>query len=252
MKNNFNLDLNILPTFDWFNYFLSNEKKLLHISYEDENTLSHDEVKLIKESLQIWQLGEGSPGNNLRKMIQKYAQKNNRHNFIEIMEKFLDDEKRHSQLLLQFMEFHDIKCKNKMFIDDFFRSLRKIMGLQCSIIMLVTGEIIALSYYHTLSKITTSKALPVICKQMLQDELMHIVLQSDTLYRFTLKNGRIKNILILIFRNVGMFIAVLIAWGHFKKIFKKGGHNLFSFYGTSQNVLKQSKQIIINWRKKYH
>ena len=189
MIENFKLDINISSTFDWNNWFIVNDENLLHIPYEDENKLSDKEINMIKHSLQVWQLGEGSPGNNLRKQVKQYAEKNGKHNFVQTMEKLLMEEKRHSQLLSQFMKFHGIALKDRIFIDIFFRSLRKVGGLQCSIIMLITGEIIALSYYKALSEITTSKVLPVICKQMIQDELMHIALSSDTLYKFALENG---------------------------------------------------------------
>ena len=246
MIENSELDLPILSTFDWNNWFIENDKNLLHIPYEDEDKLSDEEINMIKHSLQVWQLGEGSPGNNLRKQVKQYVEKNGRHDFAQVMEKLLMEEKRHSQLLSQFMSFHGIALKNKMFIDNLFRFLRKIGGLQCSIIMLITGEIIALSYYKALSEITTSEVLPVICKQMIQDELMHIALSSDTLYKFALENGSLKNGVVSRFRNVGLFIAVMIAWKHFKQIFINSGCSFNSFYGTSKRLLNQSKQIVRN------
>ncbi len=83
------------------------------------------------------------------------------------------------------MEIYQIDTTEKLWIDNVFRHLRKMMGLECEVIILVTAEMIALSYYTALSNATKSELLKTICSQMLNDELKHVVLQSDTLFRIS-------------------------------------------------------------------
>lgn len=81
---------------------------------------------------------------------------------------------------------------------------------------------IALSYYTALANATNSKLLRTICVQMLNDELMHVVLQSDTLYRISKNRNQIVNNLVRLIRKCLMRCTVFVVWHQYKKLFRKG------------------------------
>ena len=84
---------------------------------------------------------------------------------------FILEENRHSQTLKRYLDIYGIKPENTMWIDTIFRMLRKLMGLECEVTILVMAEMITLSYYTAFSNATHSELLKTMCKQMLNDEL---------------------------------------------------------------------------------
>ncbi len=76
-------------------------------------------------------------------------------------------------------------------------------GLKGEVTVLVTAEMIALTYYDALAKSTDSPVLKSICEQMLHDELPHIMFQSHTLQYF--KNGPAFNFARMIVMEITSF-----------------------------------------------
>ena len=73
------------------------------------------------------------------------------------------------------MKWHRVPEKKYSVLDSIFRRLRQVNGIRSEVTVLVTAEIIALSYYTALKNATKSSALKSICSQMLHDELPHVV-----------------------------------------------------------------------------
>ena len=141
------------------------------------------------------------------------------------------------------MEIYDIQPLENIWIDKVFRVLRKLMGLECKVIVLVTAEMIALSYYTALSNATNSTLLKTICKQMLQDELKHVVFQSYTLHKISRKRNKILNTIVRAIRKGIMRITLQVVWIKYKKLFIKGGYSKKQFKTDSISYLNQSIQI---------
>lgn len=117
------------------------------------------------------------------------------------------------------------------------------MGFECEVIILVTAEMIALSYYTALSNATNSNLLKTICTQMLNDELKHVVLQSDTLHRISKSRNEIINKLIRKIRMFVMRVTVFVVWHKYKNLFIKGGYKYKKFKKYSIEYLKESINI---------
>lgn len=141
------------------------------------------------------------------------------------------------------MEIYDIEPVKKLWIDNVFRILRKMMGLECEVIILVTAEMIALSYYTALSNVTNSTLLKTICSQMLNDELKHVVLQSSTLYRISKDRNKIINNLMRKIRMLVMRLTVFVVWHKYKELFIKGNFEYKKFKKYSIEYLKESINI---------
>ncbi len=165
----------------WKKYFIANDRKRLQIDFSREKDLTEVEKKLIFPSIQAFQKGEASNGNFLMRVVEDFAYKNHEEDYIEAMRQFVKEENWHSAYLKKYMDYHDVQSKDSTFLDRCFRRLRQLGGIKCEITVLVTAEIIALTYYDALSRCTASPALKEICAQMLNDELPHIMFQSYTL-----------------------------------------------------------------------
>lgn len=141
------------------------------------------------------------------------------------------------------MEVYHIRTVSRLWIDDIFRLLRKLMGLECEVIILVTAEMIALSYYTALSNATNSALLKTICRQMLNDELKHVILQSDTLFRISGNRSEMLNIFVRIIRKFIMSITAIVVWSKYKDLFLKGNYTRKIFYRHCMEYLKESIAI---------
>ena len=163
---------------------------------------------------------------------------------------FVLEENRHSQTLKKYMEIYNIAPVSRIWLDNVFRILRKIMGLECEIIVLVTAEMIALSYYTALGNATNSKLLKTICKQMLNDELKHVVLQSDTLHRISKKRYKLINVIVRQIRKILMRVTLFIVWNKYKNLFIKGGYQYKKFKKYCMEYLEESIYIEKNGKIK--
>lgn len=232
-----------LRDFNWIEYFKYNNSHLLKLDFTNNTELSNKEKNLITPSIKAFQIGEGSEGKHLTKVVEKFALKSNYKEYTEIMRWFIIEENRHSQTLKKYMEIYDIKPIKKLWIDNIFRILRKMMGLECEVIILVTAEMIALSYYTALANATNSVLLKTICTQMLNDELKHVVLQSDTLYRISKNRNKVINNLIRKIRKLVMRATVFTVWHKYKELFRQGNYTYEILKQHSMEYLKESIEI---------
>lgn len=232
-----------IKNFDWIGYFKYNNSHLIKLDYSLNDELTEEEKKLVFPSIKAFQIGEGSDGKHLSKTVKDFAERTNYHSFPEIMKWFIFEENRHSQTLKKYLDVYGTEVEQKLWIDNIFRFLRKLIGIECKVIVLVTAEMIALSYYDALSDSTNSKLLKNICEQMLNDELKHVVLQSDTLNRISLDRSKLVNNISRTIRKAMMSITSFIVWRKYKKVFEKGGYTKKLFKENCKFYLYESIAI---------
>ena len=232
-----------LKGFDWNKYFEYNSSHLIKLDYSNNKELTEKEKELITPSIRAFQIGEGSEGKHLKKVVEKFAKKTNDEEYIKAMDWFVLEENRHSMTLKKYMEVYGIKPIEKNWIDNVFRFLRKLMGLECEVVVLVTAEMIALSYYTALSNATNSKLLKDICSQMLHDELRHVVFQSYTLHKISIIRNKFINKIVREIRKFLMRITLNVVWIKYKDLFEKGNYSKEIFKKESLEYLKQSIDI---------
>lgn len=231
-----------LQGFRWTEYFPYNNSHLMKLDYSVRD-LTEEEKALISPSIRAFQIGEGSEGTHLRRVVKRFAQQSGYPEYIEIMDWFIKEENRHSQTLKKFMELYGIAAVSKLWLDNTFRFLRKMLYLECEVVVLVTAEIIALSYYAALSNATGSKLLKTICAQMLHDELRHVVLQSDTLHRISKNRSESRNRLVRTLRRRVMGITAFVVWHKYKELFLRGGYPYQTFKEHCFAYLTESIRI---------
>lgn len=223
--------------FDWVAYFENNHRHRLQIDFSEEPELTPEEKRQIFPSIRIFQKGEASEGRFLLNCAEHYAREHNVPEYAQAMTWFVREENWHSAYLKRFMDYHQIPARPHSFLDSIFRFLRKIGGLRSEIIVLVTAEMIALSYYRALAECVPSPALKEICRQMLRDELPHIVFQSYTLYK--LKSHLPERLL----RILLMEITMTVVWFSIKKVFRAGGYSYRRLASDCLGYLRQSIKI---------
>lgn len=228
---------------DWTAYFHFNNQHLLFLDYSEKGGLSSEERKLITPSIQAFQLGEGSEGRHLKRAAKRFAERSGYQRYPEMMDCFIGEENRHSQILKKYMEIYGIPCVSHHALDTIFRFLRKGMGIEGEIMVLVTAEMIALSYYSALSAATHSKLLKTICSQMLQDEYMHVIFQSETLHRIYSHRNPRANKCMAVFRWGFMNTVLSLVWMKYRELFRRGGYSYVRFSRDCNSCLMESMRI---------
>lgn len=132
------------------------------------------------------------------------------------------------------MKHYNVRAAEKSFLDKCFRKLRKLGGLKCEITVLVTAEMLALTYYDALGRCVSSLALGSICGQMLHDELPHIMFQSYTLSHF--RNNFADRLL----RITLMEFTLLLVWAAFHKVYQAGSYSFIRYFRENMGYLQQS------------
>lgn len=237
MVNFTQTEMNRFQYQDWIAHFENNDTKRLKIDFSEENPLSEKTKRLIFPSIQAFQKGEGSDGSFLMQTVERYVETGGPAEYRKAMQLFVKEENWHSAYLKTYMDHYGIKAAKKSVLDVIFRKLRHLGGIKCEVTVLVTAEMIALTYYDALSRCTDSNALRRICKQMLDDEVPHIVFQSYTLSRF--KPNRIDILLRVLLMN----LTLLFVWGSFHKLYQAGGYRFSRFIKENNGYLRQSVDL---------
>lgn len=230
----------------WLSHFIENDKARLQIDFSEEPILTPEQRKLIFKSIKAFQIGEHSDGVYLTELAEKFGKEYNEPFYAETMNLFIKEENFHSAYLAWYLKHHNEPKARKNKLDKIFRNLRHDGRLFTEISVLVTAEIIALSYYSALGNVAEligSKDLRAICNQMLHDELPHIVFQTYTLSHF----GNRKT-----FRRIVMECTTLAVYLMYGKLLKVGGYSFGRFHDDNFAYLEQSFRMIEKMRQEYH
>lgn len=228
---------------DWIKYFEDNDRKKLKIDFSEERPLPEKVKKLISPSIRAFQKGEGSDGKYFLKAADDYAVASGHKEYRKAVEMFIREENRHSSYLKTYMDYHGIEVSDRSVLDSLFRTARHFGGIRCEVTVLVTAEMIAITYYNALSRCTDSKALRRICGQMLHDETAHLIFQSYTLS--LLSSGRAYRLL----RKILMNGTLLLVWGAFRRVFRTGGYTFRKYIKENIDCLRQSMGLVQSLRQ---
>lgn len=207
----------------WCSYFLANGLDPRELPWPDSYQLTNAERLAISGSIAQFQLGEGAQGRRLQERGRKYAERVGDTHFSHALALFVKEERRHSADLGRFMDAHGIPRLSKHWIDSIFRRLRVLAGLELSLRVLVTAEIIAVPYYRALGDATASELLGALSDRILQDEAGHLKFQASMLSR--IRAGR------LIWRLHRLFLVstCFVVWRDHGPVFRAAGYRFREF-----------------------
>ncbi len=219
----------------WRRYFLSRAAAPDQLPWNDPTMLSPEESRCIQSSIQQFQLGEGARGSRLLKRGQDFADATSDPHFVASLSLFVKEEQRHSAFLLRFMQRESIPAASSHWVDTIFRRLRVLAGLELSLRVLVTAEIIAIPYYRALGAATQSPLLQAICEGILQDEAAHLRFQSSMLSRISVSRLFFADRIVSAIHRVFLLITCLVVWHEHGRVFRaaryaRGGFLAESFW----------------------
>ena len=214
---------------EWENYFLKNKLNLQKITWNYQDLLSKKEKDCISSSIAKFQLGEYSEGQKLIEFCDKYSRKYEDKILKKITALFIKEEQAHSYILKRFMKLNNIAILKSDWTDNIFRLIRSISGYELSITVLITAEIISLTYYKALSKATKNNLLKDICLKIIEEEKKHVLYESMLLKNMRKQKMRISQLLIFVSHKLFFLCSVLLVLMDHRKVIFSGGFNAYSF-----------------------
>lgn len=197
--------------------------------WNDDYLLTTRERELVTASLQQFQLGEGSEGKGLKARANASALPIGDPDFLPALDLFIREEQRHSSDLGRFMDREGIARLKRHWVDEAFRRVRKLAGLELSLSVLVTAEIVAVPYYAALAEATASPLLRAICTRILNDEMDHLRYQSNNLSSLRSLRRWHADFGEWAARSLLMFGTLLIVWKEHHRLFRAGGYSWTRF-----------------------
>jgi hypothetical protein len=221
--------LTALTSVAWRDYFRSNARRLMTIQWARGVILSYDERTAIAESVQQFQLGESSDGDSFLQLGLRYAHATGDRDYFHALRRFIGEEQRHGRDLGRMMDLAGIPRIASAWADTIFRWLRHTAGLERSIMVLVTAEVIAQVYYDALRDASQSIVLRQLCNQILRDEAQHVRFQCERLA--ILRHGGRGWIVTLkqAFHRFFMTGTCIVFWWKHAAAMRAGGYGLWKF-----------------------
>ncbi len=223
----------------WRDHFNNNIFSQMDIPWDRGQELSYLEWHAIASSVQEFQLGESSEGYHFNRCAREYARRTGDKAYADAVQLFIREEQRHSRYLGRFMDLNNIPRLKFSFGDIVFRSLRKLAGLETSVAVLITAEIIAKVYYRCLKKVTHSAILQHICRQIMKDEALHVIFQGQRLALLRRNRGRFALAITNLAQRSLFAGACLMVWKNHRSVMQATGMSFPAFWSECWSEFRQ-------------
>src|SRR5258708_6928606 len=137
------------------------------------------------------------------------------------------------------MQSQNIPLISHHWADTIFRKLRGLAGLELSLTILVTAEIIAVPYYRALREATGSLTLRNICTRILEDEAAHLRFQASMLARVASGRNRAWWRVISELHRAFLLGTIAIVWAGHRSVFERAGVGFRQFM---KNTLREFRE----------
>jgi len=196
-------------------------------------TLSVPERDWVAAALQQLQLGEGSDGLGLRRRAQRFAQRNGIEGLTEAMDRFIQEEQRHSAVLGLFLDREHVPRLQAHWVDRWFRWIRNLAGFELMLVTLTSAELLAIPFYQALHDVTQSPALKAIATQVLRDEAQHLEFQADNLALCARSRGDLGKMVTILLHWIAMGMASILVYTLHAKLFRRAGLSPLQFWSIA-------------------
>ncbi len=136
-----------MTTQEWLTYFQGNVQSPQDMSWDLGVSLTDEQQRALLPSLKAFQRGEGSEGTNLKRNAQRYAERTGDTDYVHCIDLFIREEQKHAAFLALYLRQLGETCVTTTLTDNVFRRLRKGVALEPSLTVLLTAEIMAMTYY---------------------------------------------------------------------------------------------------------
>jgi hypothetical protein len=213
----------------WIKHFKINATRN-RVDWSLQPAITPQELTTILPSLQAWQLGETSDGENLLTASTRYAWRISDPDYIDAVKLFIKEEQKHGNNLGMYLDAIGQPLIKKDWGDSLFRKMRHFtVSMEAWTLAVIVVESTAQIFYQALKDATNCELLKQICTDILIDESYHITFQTERLaviFDNRTETGRVWRR----FFYRGFFYGTsLVVWFAHKKLFKAGG-NTFGGY----------------------
>lgn len=226
---------------EWRLYFEINSQSLLEIPWDLGPELTPEEIEAIAQSLKEFQAGESSEGKHLMRYARQYVERTGDEEYLPAIRLFIAEEQRHARDLARFLKLNHIPLVPTTFTDRVFRRLRHLFGgLEISIAVLITAEIIAKVYYAVLREATESKILRRLCDQILRDELRHVQFQAGQLAKLRAGRSYSGAAITMGLQRLLYTGTTLVVWYVHRQAIRRGGLTLANWWRACWHEFRQA------------
>jgi hypothetical protein len=213
----------------WCSYFLANRLDPREFPWADPYQLTEVERRAVAQSIAKFQLGEGAQGRRLKERGRRFAARVGDAHFSRALELFVKEEQRHSADLGRVMDAQGLPRLSKHWIDSVFRRLRVLAGLELSLRVLVTAEMIAVPYYRALGAATAWELLGALSERILQDEGAHLKFQASMLSRIAAGRRAVLSRLVWRLHRLFLVATCFVVWRDHGTVFGAAGYSFRQF-----------------------
>lgn len=207
----------------WYRHFIDNRDASSSLPWFAPSLLSASELRTVARSIQQFQLGEWARGRGFMRRASSHPALAADSWFLPALKLFIAEEQRHSAILGQFLDRERIARLSNHWLDGIFRRLRKLAGLEVCAMVLVTAEVLAMSFYQALRDATSSPLLQSICARILCDEEAHLDYQAFTLGLIRRPLSHSARAVRSLCHSVLFHGTALILWQQHRRVFRAAG-----------------------------
>ncbi|HTY95158.1 MAG TPA: hypothetical protein VMC02_14815 [Steroidobacteraceae bacterium] len=213
----------------WLAHFRAQAAHPRQVPSTLDDTLTARERRLIADSIATFQLGESSDGAQLRRAVRRHCRAPQDSSLVEIFDLFIAEERRHAELLGEFMQDHEIPWRESALTERAFRGLRHHGGLAARLRVLVTAEIIGIVYYRALEVVTDCRRLQILCRTLVADQLAHVAFESQLLRAMQGGTGGLTKRLAAAWEQCLLTGACLAVWATHRRVLAAAGYGPLLF-----------------------
>jgi (E)-4-hydroxy-3-methyl-but-2-enyl pyrophosphate reductase len=228
---------------EWCRHFLRNAAGRKPIPWATVSSLGDDARRAIARSVAVFQRGESGEGTHLLHCAERHANDVDDPNYLSAMRMFVREEQQHAAWLGHFLDDAGLPRITGAWSDGVFRWLRHRAGLELTITVLVTAEILANVYYAALRDATDCPALRELCGQVLRDEVAHVRFQCERIAILQRRNSgpvrRWKR-----FLHACLYAgAAAVLWTGHRRVFRAAGMGVRSYVRRAWGEFRRAGRI---------
>jgi hypothetical protein len=213
----------------WINYFKMNARKQ-RVNWDLKPAITEQQIAAILPSLQAWQLGETSEGENLIKAATRYAWRIRDTDYIDAIRLFIKEEQKHGNNLGRYLDAINQPRIQKDLGDSLFRKFRHFCSsMEAWTLAVIVVESTAQIFYQALKDATQCELLQQICTDILIDEAYHITFQTERLTVIYDNRSALGKTWRKWYYQCFFYATSMVVWFAHKKLFKAGGNTFTGF-----------------------
>jgi hypothetical protein len=213
----------------WQQVFAARSERTIAWAATGAAELTERERRLLGRSIATFQLGESSEGRRLQGAADSFASRHALPAISAITRRFIREEQLHARLLGEFMAREGIPFLQREWSDSAFRALRRSFGFELSISILISAELIALTFYPACARAARSRALEELARFLVADEEIHIAYESWLIESTRSARGSVASRLAAAALGVLYGASVCVVWLGHRRVLRAGGFTFERF-----------------------